>query len=177
LALTEKEKDFLKKLARDTIKARLFKKKFEKQDIPETLKQHQGAFVTIKKKGELRGCIGYLKGYLPLHETVEQMAVQAAFHDPRFDAISKEEFKDLEIEISVLSPLKKIENIEEIQVGVHGIFIEKGFYSGLLLPQVATEYGWDRKTFLEHTCYKAGLHKDAYKEKDTHIYIFSAEVF
>ncbi|MBP9560620.1 MAG: AmmeMemoRadiSam system protein A [Syntrophorhabdaceae bacterium] len=177
MALTQKDKDFLKKLARDAIEARLFNKELEKREIPENLKQYQGAFVTIKKKGELRGCIGYIKGYLPLYETVEQVAVQAAFHDPRFDALSKEEFKDIDIEISVLSPLKKIENIEEIEVGTHGIYIEKGFHSGLLLPQVATENAWDRKTFLEHSCYKAGLHKDAYKEKDTNIYIFSAEVF
>jgi len=105
------------------------------------------------------------------------MAIQAAFHDPRFNALTKEEYDDIEIEISVLSPLKKIDSIDEIQVGTHGIYIEKGFYSGLLLPQVATEYGWDRKTFLEHTCYKAGLPKDAYKEKDTNIYIFSADIF
>jgi len=177
LSLTEKDKEFLKQLARDAIEARLFKKKPQKKEIPEGLKNHQGAFVTIKKKGDLRGCIGYIKGYMPLHETVEQMAVQAAFHDPRFNALTKEEYDDIEIEISVLSPLKKIDSIDEIQVGTHGIYIEKGFYSGLLLPQVATEYGWDRKTFLEHTCYKAGLPKDAYKEKDTNIYIFSADIF
>lgn len=177
MSLTDKEKDLLRKLAHDTIEARLFNKKIPPVEIPENLKQYQGAFVTIKKKGELRGCIGYIKGYLPLHETIEKMAVQAAFHDPRFDPLRKDEFKDIELEISVLTPLKKINNIEEIEVGVHGIYIEKGFNSGLLLPQVATEYGWDRKTFLEHTCYKAGISKDAYKEKDTDIYIFSADIF
>jgi len=177
LGLSEKDKEFLKQLARDAIEARLLNKRLPKREIPESLKHNQGAFVTIKKKGGLRGCIGYIKGYLPLYETVEKMAEHAAFNDPRFDALRKEELKDIDIEISVLSPLKKIDNIEEIEVGKHGIYIEKGFYSGLLLPQVATEYNWDRKTFLEHTCYKAGLDKDAYKDKDTNIYIFTAEVF
>lgn len=177
MSLSEKDKAFLKQLAKDAIEAKLFKKKLEYREIPESLKHKQGAFVTIKKKGELRGCIGYIQGFLPLYETVEKMAQHAAFNDPRFDALRPEELKDIEIEISVLSPLKKIENIDEIEVGKHGIYIEKGFYSGLLLPQVATEYGWDRKTFLEHTCYKAGLDKDAYKDKDTNIYIFTAEVF
>lgn len=177
MSLSEKDKEFLKQLAWDAIEAKLFKKKLPEREIPETLKHKQGAFVTIKKKGELRGCIGYIKGYLPLYETVEEMAKHAAFNDPRFEALKKEELKDIEIEISVLSPLKKIKSLDEIEVGKHGLYIEKGFYSGLLLPQVATEHNWDRKTFLEHTCYKAGLDKDAYKEKDTDIYIFTAEVF
>jgi len=177
LGLSEKDKVFLKQLARDAIEARLFHKKMSKREIPDSLKHKQGAFVTIKKKGELRGCIGYIKAYLPLYETVEEMAQHAAFSDPRFEALKPEELDDIEIEISVLSPLKKINSIDEIEVGRHGIYIEKGFYSGLLLPQVATEYNWDRKTFLEHTCYKAGLDKDAYKDKDTNIYIFTAEVF
>lgn len=177
MSLSESDKVFLKQLARDAIEARLYKKKLPKREIPDSLKHKQGAFVTIKKKGELRGCIGYIKGYLPLYETVEEMAQHAAFNDPRFEALKKEELKDIEIEISVLSPLKKVDSIEEIEVGKHGIYIEKGFNSGLLLPQVAIEHGWDRKTFLEHTCYKAGLDRDAYRDRDADIYIFTAEVF
>ncbi len=105
------------------------------------------------------------------------MAEAAALSDPRFAPLSVEELKDIDIEISALTPLRKIEDVQEIEVGVHGIYIEKGFFSGLLLPQVATEYGWDRTTFLEHTCYKAGLPRNAWKEKDTNIYIFSADIF
>jgi AmmeMemoRadiSam system protein A len=104
------------------------------------------------------------------------MAVQAAVGDPRFPAMESEELDKINIEISVLSELEKIDDINKIEVGKHGILIRKGFYSGLLLPQVATEYGWDRNEFLEHTCFKAGLPADAYKS-GADIYIFSAEVF
>ena len=105
------------------------------------------------------------------------MAKAAAFEDFRFSPIKKEEFSDLDIEISVLTPLKKISDPKQIEVGKHGLYIKKGFSSGLLLPQVAIEYSWNRKTFLEHTCLKAGLQKDAWKEGETEIYIFSADIF
>jgi AmmeMemoRadiSam system protein B/AmmeMemoRadiSam system protein A len=143
----------------------------------ERLKELRGAFVTITKKGTLRGCIGHIRGLIPLYKTIEEMAAAAAFDDPRFPPITKNELKDLEIEISVLTPFRQITDVKEIEVGKHGIYIEKGYYSGLLLPQVATEYRWDRDTFLEHTCRKAGLPPDAWKEKDTRIYIFSADIF
>lgn len=175
--LSEKDKEQLKQLARDTIEGVLFGKDTGPSELPETLKEKRGAFVTVKKKGELRGCIGYIKGFLPLHETIREMAIQAAFHDPRFNPVDKNEWKDIDIEISVLTPMKKVNDVKEIQAGIHGLYIEKGAHTGLLLPQVATEYGLDRTAFLEHTCYKAGLPKDAWKSKDTQIYIFSAEVF
>ncbi len=177
IALSEEEKATLKGVARDAIEDILFHRRKETPGITESLKKKMGAFVTLKRRDDLRGCIGYIKGVLPLHETVREMAVQAAFHDPRFEPLKKDEWDDIEIEISVLSPLKRIKDVEEIEVGVHGILIEKGFCSGLLLPQVATENDWDRATFVEHTCYKAGLPKDAWKSKDTSIFIFSAEVF
>jgi len=141
------------------------------------LTELRGAFVTITKKGTLRGCIGHIRGLMPLYKTIEEMAAAAAFDDPRFPPITKNELKDLEIEISVLTPFKQITDVKEIEVGTHGIYMERGYYSGLLLPQVATEYRWDRDTFLEHTCRKAGLPPDAWKEKDTRIYIFSADIF
>lgn len=141
------------------------------------LTELRGAFVTITKKGMLRGCIGHIRGLMPLYKTIEEMAAAAALDDPRFPPITKNELKDLEIEISVLTPFKQITDVKEIEVGKHGIYIEKGYSSGLLLPQVATEYRWDRDTFLEHTCRKAGLPPDAWKEKDTRIYIFSADIF
>jgi len=175
--LTEEEKKQLKKIAQDAIEGVLFGKKEETKEIPDTLKEKMGAFVTLKKRGELRGCIGYLKGVMPLYKAVKDVAIQSAFRDPRFNPLEKSEWNDIDIEISVLSPMKKIQDINEIQVGVHGLYIEKGHYSGLLLPQVATEYNWDTITFLKHTCYKAGLPEDAWQSKDTNIYIFSAEVF
>jgi AmmeMemoRadiSam system protein A len=175
--LSEKEKGQLKQIARDTIESVLFGTDKKPSELSETLNEKRGAFVTVKRKGELRGCIGYIKGFLPLHETIREMAIQAAFHDPRFNPINKNEWKDIDVEISVLTPMKKIDDVNEIEVGVHGLYIEKGSYSGLLLPQVATEHDLDRTSFLEHTCYKAGLPKDAWRSKDTHIYIFSAEVF
>jgi len=147
-----------------------------KVDAP-ILKESRGAFVTINKKGQLRGCIGHIEGHGPVYKTVEQMAEAAAFQDPRFMPVIERELPDLEIEISVLTPLKKITDINEIEVGKHGIYIKKGWYSGLLLPQVATEYGWDRNVFLEHTCQKAGLPLNAWKDKNTEIYIFSADIF
>ncbi len=105
------------------------------------------------------------------------MAAAAAFDDTRFSPLSAGELKDLDLEISVLTPLQRVEEVKEIEVGKHGLYIKKGFYAGLLLPQVATEYNWDRVTFLEETCRKAGLPKNAWKEKGTEIYMFSADIF
>ena len=105
------------------------------------------------------------------------MALAAAFNDPRFDPLSQKEIEDLDIEISVLTPLRQISDSNEIEVGKHGLMIINGLYSGLLLPQVATQYGWNRETFLEYTCMKAGLNGDAWKDKNSKIFIFSADVF
>ena len=177
--LKEEERRLLHHIARKAIEDVITQKHRSEPEpkIPPSLMEKRGAFVTLKKHGQLRGCIGHIKGIKPLYKTVGEMAVAAAFNDPRFNPVTEAELSDLEIEISVLTPLRRIKDVEEIEVGKHGILIEKGFYSGLLLPQVATEYGWDRKTFLEHTCLKAGLPTDAWKDKDTMIYIFSAEVF
>jgi AmmeMemoRadiSam system protein A len=175
--LSPHEKVQLKQLAKQTIESVLSGNVKIEFEPTEALKEKCGAFVTIKKKDQLRGCIGYLKGVLPLHETIREMAIQAAFRDPRFSPLQKKEWEDIQIEISVLTPLKKINDVSDIEIGVHGLYIEKGPYSGLLLPQVATENHWDSITFLENTCYKAGLPRDAWKTKDAVIYIFSADVF
>lgn len=178
LGLSEEEKKTLHYIARTVIE-----NKAKGKTVPEfkiespILKENRGAFVTLHKKGQLRGCIGYIEGHGPLYKTVEEMAEAAAFRDPRFPPVKEKELTDIEIEISVLTPLKKIQDINEIQVGKHGIYIKRDWFSGLLLPQVATEYGWDRLTFLEHTCQKAGLPPNAWKEKGTEIYIFSADIF
>jgi len=178
MKLSNEDKDKLKKLAYNAIEDALFGKHAKDPVIlSDILKEKRGAFVTLKKKGELRGCIGYIKGVKPLYETVQEMAIQAAFHDPRFAPLEKDEWEFIDIEISVLTPMKRIQSVDEIEVGTHGLYIERGFYSGLLLPQVATENNWDRETFLGYTCWKAGLPEDAWELKDTKIYIFSADVF
>lgn len=178
MELTEKEKNFLLDIVKKTIAGRVNNKSIPKMTIDsETLREKRGAFVTLKKRGHLRGCIGYIKAVKPLWETVQEMALAAAFHDPRFPSLKPEEFKDLSFEISVLSPLQKIDDISAIEVGKHGLYIVRGYNSGLLLPQVALEYGWDRETFLKETCYKAGLPPQAWMDKETEIYIFSADYF
>jgi AmmeMemoRadiSam system protein A len=136
----------------------------------------QGCFVTIKSEGKLRGCLGQFTSDRPLHQLVKEMAIAAATRDPRFYPMGCEDLENFKIEISVLSPLKKIESIDEIEIGKHGLYIEKNFYRGVLLPQVAVEHDWDRNTFLSQTCLKAGLDRDDWKD-EADIYIFSAEVF
>ena len=126
---------------------------------------------------ELRGCIGYIEARFPLCETVEEAAAKAALEDPRFLPLTREEFKQVEIEISVLSPLQKVSNAAEVEVGKHGLVIDDGRSRGLLLPQVATEYGWGREQFLSQTCRKAGLSADAWKKKGVTIYSFTSDVF
>jgi len=141
------------------------------------LNQRNGCFVTIKQNGQLRGCIGNFQSELPLFKEVAQMAQASAAKDPRFYPLKDNDLDNFTLEISVLSPLQKIETIEEIEVGRHGIYIEKSFYRGVLLPQVALEHSWDRLTFLKQTCIKAGLPTDAWQAEDADIYIFSAQVF
>jgi AmmeMemoRadiSam system protein A len=141
------------------------------------LAEEAGAFVTLHKRGRLRGCIGNMVGQGPLVRTVQEMAVAASTEDPRFPAMSLGELGEIDIEISVLSPMKKITDVNEIEVGRHGIMMTQGYRRGVLLPQVATEQGWGRDEFLENTCYKAGLQGDAWKNPKTTIEIFSAEVF
>ncbi len=175
--ISEKEKAELKKLARSAIETVLFGKKDQAPDILEKFNEKGGAFVTIKKKGDLRGCIGYIDAALPLFETVKNAAIHAAFNDLRFSPLQKNEWEDIDLEISILTPLKKIDDVLEIKIGIHGLYIKKGYNTGLLLPQVAVEYDWDRTTFLEHACYKAGLPKNAWQSTDVEIYVFSAEVF
>ncbi len=141
------------------------------------LNMRNGCFVTIKEQGRLRGCIGNFSSELPLFREVSEMAVASASKDPRFYPLKEEDLGEITLEISVLSPLKKIEDIAEIEVGRHGIYLEKGYYRGVLLPQVATEHGWDCETFLKQTCVKAGLPTEAWRADDAEIYIFSAQVF
>lgn len=178
LGLSEEEKRTLKSLALETIRCRINRHDRPKLRDPQgKLKEPRGAFVTLRKKGALRGCIGSLVGHGPLYETIQDMAIQAAFSDPRFSPLSGEELADIDLEISVLTPMERIEDIERIEIGTHGLYIKKEGRSGLLLPQVATEQQWGREEFLRWTCHKAGLTETAWDDPDTEIYIFSADIF
>ncbi len=176
--LSQEEKKRLLEIAKGGIEARLRKQLVHPPQFDSgALTEKRGVFVSLHKRGRLRGCIGCIEGRQPLSFTVHEMAGAAAFDDPRFPPLAPDEFNDLEIEISVLSPLREIRGLDEIEIGYHGLYIVNGFYSGLLLPQVAVEYGWDRKAFLEETCQKAGLPPNAWKNKNTKIYVFSADIF
>ncbi|MFQ6008766.1 MAG: AmmeMemoRadiSam system protein B [Candidatus Zixiibacteriota bacterium] len=173
---SEADRQILHKIARDAIKAKLLRQDYEPPHV-ESLAVKKGAFVTLKIEGGLRGCIGQIRGVKPLYQTIAEMAAAAAFEDPRFPVLSEEEYNKLEYEISVLSPLERVRDFSEIKIGRDGLMIKLDFHSGLLLPQVATEYGWDVTEFLEQTCLKAGLPKNSYKDKNAEVYKFSAEVF
>ena len=177
--MTREEGLFLLKAARSAIEAHLHD---QVSSLPETespvLWEKRGAFVTLHDTGgDLRGCIGRVASTEALIQTVSQMAVEAAFHDPRFLPLKKEELESVSLEVSVLSQVRRMNDLDDIEIGRDGLLIHKGVASGLLLPQVAAENRWDRETFLAHTCMKAGLSPAAWKEEDTEISIFTAEIF
>ncbi|MFH1046020.1 MAG: AmmeMemoRadiSam system protein B [Candidatus Omnitrophota bacterium] len=177
--LTASQKERLLDIARQTIEEYVNSSVAAefKEDDP-LLSKEMGAFVTIHKNGQLRGCIGNIIGRQPLYLTVRDMAIQAAVNDPRFPALTGAELADIDIEISVLTPPKKVQSVDEIKMGVHGVIVEKGFASGVFLPQVATETGWTKEEFLANLCaHKAGLAPLAWQDKDTKLYIFTAQVF
>lgn len=140
------------------------------------LNEMRGVFVTLTIAGELRGCVGTLEPVQPLKETICDIAVKSATRDPRFTPLKPEEIKDVRIEISILTPHEPIQNPNQIKVGEDGLMVEKGDNRGVLLPQVAVEEQWDSLTFLEHTCLKAGIPKDAWKDKDCQIFRFQAVI-
>lgn len=182
LALSEDEKQHLLNLVRRSIAQRLDGDWREAESVASTLSSATldmplGAFVTLKKQGMLRGCIGSVVSDLPLRETIARMAQAAAFEDPRFPPLAEDEFAELEVDISVLGPVTQCDDVREIEVGRHGLIVRRGMQSGLLLPQVPVEWGWDRETFLSQTCRKAGLPEDAWKREGTQILWFEAEVF
>ena len=141
------------------------------------LRRKSGAFVTLKVGGQLRGCIGSVEGRLALVELVVQMAMAAATRDPRFAPVTAAELPELELELSVLGPVVLCEEIELIEIGRHGLVIVKGNRTGVLLPQVASENGWDRAMFLRQVCLKASLPAEAWRDSASTLYMFSAEVF
>jgi AmmeMemoRadiSam system protein B/AmmeMemoRadiSam system protein A len=177
--LNKEERKKILEIARKSIENYLkTEKKLEIIETDAQLLKEMGAFVTLHKHGDLRGCIGNLIVRTPLYLTIRDMAIESAVGDPRFPAVGLSELKDIEIEISVLSPLEKIDDVEKIELGRHGVLIRKGFRSGVFLPQVAIETGWSKEEFLSYLCArKAGLEPFAWKDKSTEIYIFTAEVF
>ncbi len=174
LSFTKREKDQLFNIARNSIKTMLYENKritIDKKKIPESLKNQFGAFVTLKIDGRLRGCIGRFLSSDPLYEVVRASALSSAFEDTRFRPLTKEEYDKIDMEITILGPMKKINNINEIVLGKHGIYIKKDFRSGTMLPQVAIENGWNIEQFLGYTSRdKAGIGWDGWKNAELYIY-------
>jgi AmmeMemoRadiSam system protein A len=179
--MDDKQKRTLLKVARETVEAVILRKPIKKpqSDDPE-LNAPCGCFVTLKNHGRLRGCIGQFTSDSPLIELVAEMAKASATGDPRFmaDPITAGELKQLDIEISVLSPLQRTDDPLSLRLGVDGIYIRKGCTSGCFLPQVATETGWSKEEFLSYCCaHKAGLAPDAWRQAKTEVYLFTTDVF
>jgi len=174
-SIDEKYGKILIEIAKNAIKSK-FSIKIDKIDIPEKFKKKCGAFVTINENNSLRGCIGFPYPVMELYKAVENSAIEAAFNDPRFMPLKINEIDKIEIEITILGEMKKLDyrNIDEITIGKHGLYIKNGIYSGILLPQVATEYNFTKKEFLEETCLKAGLNKDCYKNSE--LYVFEGKI-
>ncbi|HBG07743.1 MAG: AMMECR1 domain-containing protein [Geobacteraceae bacterium GWC2_58_44] len=175
--LNSKDRKLLLELAREAITSAVLTGPLPASEVTAAeLLGRQGCFVTIKLNGTLRGCIGNFHSEKPLYQLVQEMAVSAATRDPRFYPMKEEDLDGFELEISVLSPLTKISGPEEVVVGTHGLYLEKNFSRGVLLPQVAVEQGWSREVFLNQTALKAGLKRDDWKE-GADLYVFTAQVF
>ncbi len=176
-SLTAENKAALLKLARAAVTEYVTRRAVVDLDTKEAvLLEPRGVFVTLKKRGGLRGCIGFIEPVAPLAKAVVQCAIYAATEDPRFPPVREAELKDLEVELSVLTPAKEITNPALVRVGTHGLIMQRGDRRGVLLPQVPVENGWDRETFLDEACLKAGLPSDAWK-KGARIFTFEAIVF
>ncbi|MCP4706907.1 MAG: AmmeMemoRadiSam system protein B [candidate division Zixibacteria bacterium] len=175
--LTQPEKEELLQIARKSIEDYLVDSYSIDFDVSDNLKKFGAAFVTLEKDGQLRGCIGNTSAVEELYKTVSSCAVKAAMFDPRFPPLEPAEINQIHIEISVMSPMQLVDSFDEIVIGRDGLMIFKGKNRGLLLPQVATDYGWNRTEFLEQICRKAGLYKNAYLDDDAVIYKFQAVIF
>lgn len=176
-SLSAKEKDILLRTARESIRTALTGEAPRYPEPTENLQENCGAFVTLHKEGSLRGCIGHIFAVRPLFEGIKELARSSSFDDPRFPPLQLAEFDAIDIEISVLTPLEKAESVEQIEVGVHGLYIKSGGRSGVLLPQVPLEQGWNRRQYLTNLCFKAGLSGDCWSNPQSELYLFSAIVF
>jgi AmmeMemoRadiSam system protein B/AmmeMemoRadiSam system protein A len=178
-SLSDEEKSELLALARKSVEY-VVQEKYAYEppaNSSATLNQERGAFTTLKEAGELRGCIGYTSAAKPLYITVRDTATLAAMRDPRFPQVTASELPKLEYEISVLSPMRRVTDVQQIKVGQHGLLMKNGDSEGLLLPQVPVEQKWNRQTFLEQTCRKAGMQSNCWMDEDTDIFSFTAVVF
>ena len=173
---SDADRERLLQLARDAIVAHVTRAPAPPTDVCPAAHAPGAAFVTLHRGGHLRGCIGHIEFDEPLGAVIARGAVAAASSDPRFPPVSAAELPELEIELSLLGPLEAIATPDDIEVGRHGLVVEHGRHRGLLLPQVAPEWGWDRETFLAQTCHKAGLPRDAWKQR-AKVWRFEAEVF
>jgi AmmeMemoRadiSam system protein A len=178
--LSEAEEQTLLRLARTTLAEWVERQSksvdLTKFELTPILRRKSGAFVTLHAQGDLRGCIGYIEGIKPLYETVMDNARNAATEDTRFSPVGKAELAQIDIEISALSPLRKIGSVEEIVIGKHGLLIKKGYNQGVFLPQVPVEQGWNLEQYLEGICRKAYLPRGAWKE-GAELQVFTAQVF
>lgn len=176
LPLAEADQQLLLRLARQALEERIGRHLPSTAPwVPDALRENSGAFVTLHKAKRLRGCIGYIEALKPLDETVRECAVAAALRDPRFEPVTPDELYALRLEISVLSPPVEV-SPHQVEVGRHGLVISRGAQRGVLLPQVAVEWMWDRERFLEEACLKARLPEDAWRG-DAKIQAFAAQVF
>lgn len=177
--LNKSQQKQLLKIARNTLEKYLKDKKVPQYIITdEALKKPLGVFVTLTKNNQLRGCIGEFNPRKPLYQTVQEKVVDSALHDPRFNLVTLEELEDINIEISVLAPKKKISDWRKIKLGQDGVLLKQGFRQATFLPQVAIETGWDLKTFLSNLClYKAQLPSDCYQNPKTEIFVYQVQVF
>jgi hypothetical protein len=178
-SLSDHDKNELLALARKSVEMAVAEHKEVEPEasLSEALNQDRGAFVTLREGGELRGCIGYTSAIKPLYRTVRETATLAALRDPRFRPVEVAELPKLDYEISVLSPLRRVLDTQQIKVGQDGLLMKNGDHEGLLLPQVPVEQKWDRQRFLEETCGKAGMRSSCWQDADTDIFRFTAVVF
>lgn len=184
LSLSQEERRYLLDAARSRIEGLLHGRKAEALELPSlspslqegALREKLGAFVTLKRNEHLRGCIGRIVSDAPLYRTVGDMAEAAAFHDSRFPPLLLSEFTDIEVEVSVMGPIRPCPDSGLVEVGRHGLIVRRKGRQGLLLPQVPVEWEWDRETFLSQTCRKAGLPPDAWRDPDTELSWFEALV-
>lgn len=180
-SLTQEERTLALSIAKEAIEKALHGERYEPPGLPPVFEEKRGVFVTLKKRGELRGCIGLPYPVMPLREGLVEAAISATFCDPRFPPVRDREFQELEIEVTILTPpvvltCPPAERSLHVEVGRHGLIVRRGQRSGLLLPQVAVEYGWDASEFLDHTCMKAGLERGCWRSPHTEVSIFEGEI-